>query len=90
MPRCETCGNDYASAFTIIGADGQSHVFDSFECAIHRLAPRCDHCGCRIIGHGIDTAAARYCCASCARHAGVSNAVDNTLTPTLSRARERE
>lgn len=30
-----------------------THVFDSFECAIHRLAPVCEHCGCKIIGHGL-------------------------------------
>ena len=29
---------------------GDRLVFDSFECAIHALAPRCSHCACRIIG----------------------------------------
>lgn len=53
MNTCETCGNDYDKAmqFTI---DGQSHWFDSFECAIHALAPTCAHCGCRVIGHGAE------------------------------------
>ena len=32
----------------------QPHVFDSFECVIHALAPTCEHCGVRIIGHGVE------------------------------------
>ena len=38
MAKCEVCGNDYYLSFEVIAA-GQSHVFDSFECAIHKLAP---------------------------------------------------
>ena len=51
--KCETCGNDYDKSFQVIAA-GQSHVFDSFECAIHALAPTCAHCGIRIVGHGLE------------------------------------
>jgi hypothetical protein len=69
MAQCEVCGNDYDKAFTIIQGT-ESHVFDSFECAIHALAPVCDHCECRIIGHGMEAEGAFYCCASCASHAG--------------------
>jgi hypothetical protein len=53
MPRCETCGNDYDKAFEVI-QNKEHHVFDSFECAIQALAPICAHCGCRVIGHGIE------------------------------------
>ncbi len=42
MAKCEVCGNDYDKSFEVMLA-GQSHVFDSFECAIHALAPRCAH-----------------------------------------------
>src|SRR5215211_8079311 len=28
---------------------------DNLECAAHRLAPRCQHCSCAIIGHGVET-----------------------------------
>jgi hypothetical protein len=73
---CEVCGNEYARAFYVI-AGGQRHVFDSFECAIHRLAPLCAHCGCRILGHGIESGARFFCCASCARRAGVTNVADH-------------
>jgi uncharacterized radical SAM superfamily protein len=78
MTRCEVCGNSYDKAFTITAAGGQQHVFDSFECAAHALAPRCDHCGCRILGHGIEITSARkvFCCAHCAKQAGHAGVAD--------------
>ena len=75
MATCEVCGNDYDGAFTI-EKDGAGHVFDSFECAIHALAPTCAHCGCRIIGHGVEAGKTIYCCASCARMGGASGVKD--------------
>jgi protein-arginine kinase activator protein McsA len=39
MEPCEVCGNEYDKAFEVRLA-GQAHTFDSFECAIHALAPR--------------------------------------------------
>lgn len=75
MARCEVCGNDYHLAFEVLSA-GERHVFDSFECAIHRLAPVCEHCGCRIVGHGVEAAGVFYCCANCARASGVRDIVD--------------
>ena len=76
MAVCDQCGNDYDKAFQVRMAD-QSYTFDSFECAIHKLAPICDHCGVKIIGHGIEGDGTFYCCASCARHAGEQGAVDH-------------
>ena len=73
--KCEVCGNEYDLAFEIHAA-GAVHVFDSFECAIHRMAPVCDHCGCKVIGHGIQAGSQFFCCASCARHAGAPEARD--------------
>jgi hypothetical protein len=67
--KCEVCGNDYDKAFTVT-MSGHEHTFDSFECAIHALAPVCAHCGCRVVGHGVEHAGTVYCCASCAKHAG--------------------
>ena len=77
MARCETCGNDYADSFEVVTRGGDRHSFDCFECAIHALAPNCAHCGCRIIGHGVEGGTKRYCCAHCARTAGEVEAVDN-------------
>jgi hypothetical protein len=43
MGTCEVCGNEYEKAFEVVAA-GARHVFDSFECAIHKMAPVCEHC----------------------------------------------
>ena len=40
--RCDTCGNEYDKAFQVT-MEGSVHRFDSFECAIEKLAPRCSH-----------------------------------------------
>jgi hypothetical protein len=77
MSRCSVCGNDYSAAFEIVAANGQRFTFDSFECAIYKLAPACAHCGCRIVGHGVESATALYCCAHCARQSGVRGVADN-------------
>jgi hypothetical protein len=69
MAKCEVCGNEYDKAFEIRRGDAR-HVFDSFECAIHRLAPACEHCGCKIAGHGVESQGHFYCCGHCARMAG--------------------
>jgi len=75
MAKCEVCGNDYDKSFEVRAA-GKSHIFDSLECAIHALAPICDHCSCKIIGHGIESDGMFFCCANCAKHAGVTQARD--------------
>ena len=70
MAQCERCGNEYDKAFTVV-MNNTSHVFDSFECAIHKLAPTCEHCGTRIIGHGVESNGRMFCCAHCAGAEGV-------------------
>jgi Rieske Fe-S protein len=74
MGRCEVCGNDYDKAFEVVAA-GDHHMFDSFECAIHRMAPICEHCGCKVIGHGAEVEGRFYCCAHCARETEQINEV---------------
>ena len=76
MAECEVCGNDYDKAFEDSVAGGSARTFDSFECAIHALAPTCAHCQCRIIGHGAEHDGTFYCCAHCAKQAGVSGIDD--------------
>lgn len=70
MPTCDNCGNDYDKAFTVTRG-GDSRTFDSFECAINALAPTCETCGTRIIGHGVEADDRVFCCAHCAERAGV-------------------
>lgn len=76
MAVCTTCGNDYDKAFTLITHEGKHMSFDSFECAIHAVAPACAHCGCKVIGHGAEHRGTVYCCAHCAKHAGVEGIDD--------------
>ena len=75
MAKCEICGNDYDKAFEVIVGEIR-HVFDSFECAIQALAPVCSHCGCRIIGHGVEQKGQTFCCAHCARSVGTTELKD--------------
>jgi hypothetical protein len=75
MAQCEVCGNDYDKSFEVV-AQGRRHVFDSFECAIHAVAPRCEHCQCHIIGHGVEVDGHIFCCANCAKHTGAQGVRD--------------
>ncbi|HYC35390.1 MAG TPA: hypothetical protein VEC19_03140 [Usitatibacter sp.] len=75
MAKCEHCGNDYDKAFQVT-MGGKSHTFDSFECAIHMLAPTCAHCKCRIIGHGLEKDGRYFCCDHCAEKMGVKELRD--------------
>ena len=75
MGRCEVCGNEYDKTFEVTIA-GSTLTFDSFECAIHAVAPTCAHCGCRIVGHGVEANGRIFCCAHCAKQEGVSGLQD--------------
>ncbi|TMA31687.1 MAG: hypothetical protein E6J79_19795 [Deltaproteobacteria bacterium] len=75
MAQCEVCRNQYDKSFQVI-ADGRTHVFDSFECAIQALAPTCAHCGCRVIGHGVGGDGRVVCCANCAKSEGLAGIRD--------------
>lgn len=79
MAVCEVCGNDYDKAIEI-AVGGANHVFDSFECAIHALAPRCEHCGCAVIGHGHESDGRFFCCAHCASQQGIDRLADRADT----------
>ena len=76
MRKCETCGNEYDKSFQVTMQDGKAHVFDSFECAIHALAPSCSHCAVRIVGHGLEKDGRMFCCDHCAEAAGVTELRD--------------
>jgi hypothetical protein len=75
MPICEVCGNDYDKALEI-RRNGETRWFDSLECAIHALAPTCGHCGCRIVGHGVEADSRIFCCAHCAAEEGITELRD--------------
>ncbi|WP_106977510.1 hypothetical protein [Streptomyces sp. NRRL S-241] len=52
------------------------HVFDCFSCAIHRMAPVCEHCRVSIIGQGVEVEGQWFCGAHCARAEGKVGIVD--------------
>ena len=77
VATCEVCGNDYDKSFEVkMAGEAGAHTFDSFECAVHALAPQCAHCGCKILGHGVEANGSIYCCAHCASQAGVGELKD--------------
>lgn len=75
MARCDVCGNDYDKTFTVMMGD-RAYTFDCLECAAHALAPTCAHCGCRILGHGVEAGGSIFCCGHCAAEMGVSGVRD--------------
>ena len=77
MAVCDVCGNDYDKAFQVMRA-GKTMTFDSFECAIQAMAPRCAQSQCTVIGHGVEAGGTVYCCAHCAQHSGVKGVADRT------------
>jgi len=85
MGRCDVCGNEYAKTFTV-QKEGETYSFDSFECAIHKLAPTCEHCGCRVLGHGVEQSGTIFCCAACAREVNETDLKDHSDAPTVGAA----
>lgn len=75
MGTCATCGNHYDDTLLVV-KNGQEFEFDSFECAIEKLAPRCSRCNVRVIGHGVQHDSDIYCGAHCAGKSGESGLVD--------------
>ena len=75
MAHCEICGNDYEKSLEMV-VEGNRHIFDGFESAIQALAPICPHCGCRIIGHGVENGKQIFCCVHCASAHGSTDLKD--------------
>jgi len=76
---CEVCGNEYEHCFEV-RMNGEAHLFDCFECAIHALAPRCIRCGCQVVGHGVEAAGGIYCGTHCARQNGVTAPMEQSIS----------
>lgn len=67
---CEVCGKNRERCFEV-HLGGEKHVFDSFECAMRGLIPRCGLCGCVILGPGVHTDDGLHCSSMCASLSGV-------------------
>jgi len=85
MAICETCGNDYEDTFRVIFKN-RTYEFDSFECAAHALAPSCENCGCRVLGHGVQFDETIFCCVHCAEAAGVTGLSDHVQSDITAQA----
>lgn len=79
MGVCEVCGNNYKNTFQVV-MNNKSHEFDCFECAIHRLAPECGHCACRVIGQGVEKDGIIYCGGHCLRMASHNLGLDEATS----------
>ncbi len=75
MGKCHKCGNEYDRSFDV-SIDGKTYTYDSFECAISEIAPKCGHCGCVVIGHGVQSDGTVYCCVNCAKMEGITELKD--------------
>jgi len=40
------------------------------------MAPRCAHCECTVVGHGVEVSGKIYCCAHCAKHDSAKGVTD--------------
>lgn len=76
MAKCDTCGNHYQDTFSVI-VKNRTYEFDCFECAAQALAPSCENCGCRVLGHGVQFDETIFCCANCASAAGATGLTDH-------------
>lgn len=82
MAKCDACGNDYDKSFKVTKEgktytlEGKTYTFDSFESAIHIMAPAGATCGVRVIGHGLEHNGTFYCCAHCTHKQGVEQLRD--------------
>jgi len=81
MGVCETCGNRYEKSIQV-QMNGIQHCYDCFECAIHALAPRCNNCGVRIMGHGVEVEDRVFCSAHCGRIQGENGFCDHAIGGT--------
>jgi predicted Zn-ribbon and HTH transcriptional regulator len=64
--RCVNCGFNIEKDY-ILFINGTEYTFDSFECAVNFVAPRCSHCNSIIMGHGIKHAGEIFCCQTCSK-----------------------
>jgi len=63
--RCEVCGKNQEQCFEV-HLGGERHIFDSFECAIQGLMPKCSLCGDIHIGAGVQIGNTWVCSYPCA------------------------
>lgn len=63
--RCLNCGENIEKDY-ILFINGTEYTFDSFECAVNFMAPRCINCDSVIIGQGVHKEGEIFCTDHCA------------------------
>jgi hypothetical protein len=74
VARCVNCGVNIEKDY-ILFINGAEFTFDSFECAVNFVAPRCSCCNTIIMGHGVQTGGEIYCTPTCAHSENHSTVV---------------
>jgi hypothetical protein len=62
--KCLNCGSSIEKDY-ILFINGAEYSFDSFECAVNFVAPRCSHCQSVIFGTGLKDAGVMFCNTTC-------------------------
>lgn len=62
--RCVNCGFNIEKDY-ILFINGTEFTFDSFECAVNFVAPRCANCNSIVMGRGIHNEGDMYCSSTC-------------------------
>ncbi|MDO9184358.1 MAG: hypothetical protein Q7U04_18225 [Bacteriovorax sp.] len=62
--RCVNCGLNIEKDYILL-INGQEFTFDSFECAVNFVAPRCKHCNAIIINSGVEMDGEIFCNSQC-------------------------
>lgn len=64
--RCENCGFNIEKDY-ILFINGTEFTFDSFECAINFVAPRCAACNSIVLGRVVQERGDTYCSDKCSQ-----------------------
>ena len=83
MDTCSVCGNEYGKPM-VVEVEGERHAFECFVCAVSVLAPECEYCGARILGHGLEAGGKLFCCAHFARDEGGQDRGGHSATVSAS------
>lgn len=62
--RCVNCGVTIEKDY-ILFINGTEFTFDSFECAVNFVAPRCANCNTIVMGRGVPVEGDLYCSTTC-------------------------
>jgi hypothetical protein len=74
MAQCEVCSNKYDKGLEVM-LPGRDIRLTALS-ARSGDGPACEHCGCNVIGYGIEVSGRFFCCAHCAKAATSAHVKD--------------